>query len=91
MFESDEPYLAPNLSYILQNKMVHEINDYDIQLMLQLSYGVTIDKMDEKFEDLGITPSSKSSIEKKLNKLKIYFKASNNIHLVAIAKDLGLI
>lgn len=91
VYESDEPYLAPNLSYILQNKMVHEINDYDIQLLLQLSYGVPIDKMDEKFADLGIVPSSKSSIEKKLNKLKIYFKASNNIHLIAIAKDLGLI
>jgi hypothetical protein len=32
-----------------------------------------------------------SSIEKRINKLKIYFKANNNVHLIAIAKDLGLV
>ncbi|MGC1633782.1 MAG: response regulator, partial [Gelidibacter sp.] len=37
------------------------------------------------------TPNSLSSIEKKLNKLRIQFKANNAIHLVAIVKDLGLI
>ena len=32
-----------------------------------------------------------NSVEKRLNKLKDLFKANNAIHLVAIAKDLGLI
>ena len=91
VFEGEERYLAPNLNYILQNKMVHEIDDYDIQLLLLLSYGVPQEKMEERFVDLGIKPSSKSSIEKRINKLKTYFKANNTIHLVAIAKDLGLI
>lgn len=91
VFEGEERYVAPNLNYILQNKMVHEIDDYDIQLLLLLSYGVPQEKMEERFVDLGIKPSSKSSIEKRINKLKTYFKANNTIHLVAITKDLGLI
>ena len=44
-----------------------------------------------QFKNAGITPNSKSTIEKRLNKLKIYFKANNPTHLVAIAKDLGLV
>ena len=39
----------------------------------------------------NIKPSSLSSIEKRLNKLRIDFKANNAIHLVSTAKDLGLI
>ncbi len=91
VYKEEERYLAPNLNYILQNKMVDEIDDYDIQLLLLLSYGVPQEKMEERFVDLGIKPSSKSSIEKRINKLKTYFKANNTIHLVAMAKDLGLI
>jgi two-component system capsular synthesis response regulator RcsB len=43
------------------------------------------------FKHEGISPNSKSSIEKQVSKLKIYFKANNTVHLVAIAKDLGII
>ena len=35
--------------------------------------------------------NSNSSIEKRINKLKTYFKANDNVHLIAITKDLGLI
>lgn len=91
VFESDEKYIAPNLNYILRDKTLDQINNYDIQLLLQLSYGVSQDKMDEKFKDLGLEPNGKSSIEKRINKLKVYFKATNTINLIAIAKDLGII
>ena len=39
----------------------------------------------------GIIPNGNSSLEKRINKLKTYFKASNNVHLIAITKDLGLV
>ncbi len=91
VFENDSKHIAPNLSYIFKDKTVNEIDDYDIQLILQLSYGVSQDKMDIKFKDLGIEPNSKSTIEKRIGKLKDYFKATNTVHLIAIAKDLGLI
>ena len=61
-----------------------------IQLIKQLSIGVPQEKMDEKFKELGITPNSKSTIEKRVSKLKDYFKANNTVHLISIAKDLGI-
>ena len=91
VFESDQNYIAPNLSYILQNKALHEIDNYDIQLIQHLANGIAQDKMDTKFKELGIEPNSKSTIEKRIGKLKDSFKANNTVHLIAIAKDLGLI
>jgi two-component system capsular synthesis response regulator RcsB len=88
---TSEKFLSPELSYILQDKTINEIDNYDIQLIQQLSYGVPQESMDAKFVALGITPNSKSTIEKRISKLKIYFKANNTTHLVAIAKDLGLV
>lgn len=91
VFESDEKYIAANLAYIFQDKITHQIDDYDIQLIQHLALGVAQDKMDLKFKELGIEPNSKSTIEKRIGKLKDYFKANNTVHLIAIAKDLGLI
>lgn len=91
LFEGNTAYIASNLSYILQDKTIHEIDNYDIQLFKHLSNGVAQEKMHLKFEELGIEPNSKSTIEKRIGKLKDYFKANNTVHLIAIAKDLGLI
>lgn len=89
--KNSENYLSPELNYILQDKTVNEIDNYDIQLIKYLSKGVSQENMEATFKEAGITPNSKSTIEKRLNKLKIYFKANNPTHLVAIAKDLGLV
>lgn len=83
-------FISPEMEHILRDKSIDEIDDYDIQLIKQLAYGIPQEKMDAKFKELGISPSSKSSIEKRISKLKDYFKANNTIHLVAIAKDLGI-
>jgi two-component system capsular synthesis response regulator RcsB len=91
VYNGNTNYIAPNLSFILQDKTVHEIDNYDIQLIEQLSHGIAQEKMDLKFKELGIEPNSKSTIEKRIGKLKDFFKANNTVHLIAIAKDLGLI
>lgn len=88
--QEDKNYISPNLQHFLQNKLVHEIDIYDIELLKQLSKGIPQEKMDEKFRELGIIPNSKSTIEKRVGKLKDYFKANNTVHLIAIAKDLGI-
>lgn len=90
-FDTDEKYLSQEFNYMLRDKTANEIDNYDIQLIKYLSIGVSQDHMEAKFKEVGITPNSKSSIEKRINKLKVYFKANNPTHLVAIAKDLGLI
>ncbi|CAM3963115.1 response regulator [Flavobacterium cucumis] len=84
-------FISPDLANILQDKTAKEIDNYDIALLNHLANGVAIDDMVAMFKKSNITPNSKSAIEKRVAKLKDYFKASNNVHLIAIAKDLGVI
>lgn len=91
VFNSKEKYISPNIAHVFQDKTDNEIDDYDLELIKQLSNGVSQEEMEFKFKELGITPNSKSTIEKRISKLKIYFKANNTVHLIAMAKDLGLV
>jgi len=90
-FNAEGKFISAELSHILQNKEISEIDNYDIQLLKCLSVGVPQETMEAKFKELSITPKSKSNIEKSINKLKIYFKANNKVQLVSIAKDLGIV
>lgn len=87
----DKRYLSPEVSQAFNTKNNLEIDDYDIQLLMHLSHGLSQEDISDYFKKNNITPSSLSSIEKRLNKLRIDFKANNAIHLVATVKDLGLI
>jgi DNA-binding NarL/FixJ family response regulator len=86
----NQTYLSPQIAQALSNKADLEIDDYDIELIQLLSNGMSQDEISGYFKSKNITPSSLSSIEKRLNKLRIQFKANNAIHLVSIVKDLGL-
>lgn len=88
---SDEKYISQELAHILRDNTINEINSYDIKIIKYLSNGVSQGEMESRFLEDGIKPSSKSTIEKHINRLKIYFKANNTTHLVSIAKDLGLV
>jgi len=87
----DGVYLSPEVKNALNPNNELEIDEYDIQLLKQLSLGLSQDEISTLFSKENITPSSLSSIEKRLNKLRIQFKANNATHLVALVKDLGLI
>jgi hypothetical protein len=56
-----------------------------------LSKGYTIEETGLQFKELGIVPNGISSLEKRIGKLKTYFKANNNVHLISLAKDFGLV
>lgn len=84
-------YLSPEVAQAFNANNNLEIDDFDIQLLKQLSNGLSQEEISTHFKNNNISPSSLSSIEKRLNKLRIEFKANNAIHLVAIVKDLGLI
>jgi hypothetical protein len=82
IYRNDENQIALGLNYTLNDKSLHEIEAYDI------SFEVTIKRIHprrnfKKFKKYGIIPNGSSSIEKRINKLKIYFKANNNVHLIA--------
>jgi len=86
-----KPYLSPILANSIKRKEVFEVADYDIKLLTHLSEGLTQEEIAKHFHNRGVIPSSLSSIEKRLNRLKDEFRAKNIIQLVANAKDLGLI
>ncbi|MEZ4853762.1 response regulator transcription factor [Flavobacterium sp.] len=88
---TNKTYITPELDYLLQNKKTKEIDSYDISLLNYLADGVAIEQIETLFKKLNITPNSKSSIEKRVSKLKDYFKAKNTLNLIAITKDLGII
>lgn len=90
-YNDEKENISPELLYLLQDKNTSEIDNYDVQLIKYLSIGISQENIELEFKKEGIGPNSKSSIEKHINKLKIYFKANNTVHLVAIAKDLGII
>ena len=84
-------YLSPEVENALNPKTDLEIDNYDIQLVKHLSNGLSQEEISVLLKNQNISPNSLSTIEKRLNKLRIQFKANNAIQLVAIAKDLGLI
>lgn len=84
-------YLSPQVEAALRPKTTMEINDYDVALLNQLAKGLNQDEISEYFRQHNIKPSSLSTIEKHLQKLRIRFMAKNATQLVANAKDLGVI
>ena len=88
---SDQKFISPEVASALQEKNNFEIDDLDIQILKHLSSGTPQDEIIQIFKDLGIKPNSKSAMEKRLSKLKDFFKANNTIQLISIAKDMGII
>ena len=91
IYNSEKFYISPGLKNAIHPKKAIEISDYDIDVLQLLSEGNSQDNLPNLLEEKGIKPSSKSSIEKRLKFLKEHFNANNPTHLVAIAKDFGLI
>jgi len=88
---SNKLYLSPQINHALSHHTDLEINDYDISLISYISQGLSQEDISQIFKEKRMSPSSLSSIEKNLNKLKIQFDVKNTTHLIATAKDLGLI
>jgi DNA-binding NarL/FixJ family response regulator len=91
LVSKDQIYVSPQVEPALSPKRVLEIDDYDIALLTQLSKGLSQEDISVYFKSNAISPSSISTIEKRLNRLRVQFKANNAAHIVAIGKDLGLI
>lgn len=90
-YRNEEKILSSDLSFSFNDKALIEIESYDISILSLLAKGYILENISNEFKELSITPNGTSSIEKRINKLKIYFKANNNVHLIAIAKDFGLV
>ncbi|SHI73033.1 DNA-binding response regulator, NarL/FixJ family, contains REC and HTH domains [Mesonia phycicola] len=84
-------YFSKSLSNLYTNKCHQEIDNYDIELLRMLEQGYNQSEISKIFKRKKVSPSSTSTIEKRINNLKNYFKAKNTINLIAKSKDLGII
>jgi DNA-binding NarL/FixJ family response regulator len=88
---SESKYISPEVASALQEKNNYEIDDTDIKILKHLSAGTSQDDIVEIFKNSDVKANSKSALEKRLSRLKDFFKANNTVHLVAIAKDMGIV
>jgi Response regulator containing a CheY-like receiver domain and an HTH DNA-binding domain len=68
-----------------------DFTEYDINLLKLLSLGFTQSEIEIQFKKENIQPYSKSSIEKRLSELRDNLRAKNNIEMIVLCKDLGII
>jgi DNA-binding NarL/FixJ family response regulator len=68
-----------------------EFTEYDVNLIELLAKGWKQSEIEKHFKENKITPDSKSAIEKRLNDLRFELGAKNNIELIVICKDIGII
>lgn len=82
-----EQFVSRQLAQALIKRDDTEVSDYDIELVKQLSFGLSQSEISSYFKERSINPSSVSSIEKRLSRLKDQFRAKNPAQLVSILKD----
>jgi two-component system capsular synthesis response regulator RcsB len=91
IYNNEDRTVTHEIALALRDKTLFEIESFDISLLKSLSKGLTLDEISSDFKDSQLQPNGTSSLEKRISRLRIYFKANNNVHLIAIAKDLGLV
>lgn len=89
--QKSNTYVSPELKDALEANNHLDFSDYDIAILSRLADGLSQTEISKDFNKLNIKPASLSALEKRLSILKIEFKVNNSIHLIAVAKDLGLI
>ena len=90
IYSSESTYISPDVLSAMNKMESNDLDDEDIEILRLLSQGHTQASISTLLKQCGYT-SSTSAIEKRLNRLKSSFKASNTLHLIVIAKDLGII
>ncbi len=85
-------YYSHNLAQLLRSADdISQTDKYDELLLQLLAKGLKRDQIALYFEEKDLPARSLSSIEKRINKLKVLFDANTSEQLVAIAIDRGLI
>lgn len=68
-----------------------EFNSYDIKLLELLAKGYKQNEIKNYLKEHNMRPYSIRSIEKRLNELRESLGAKNNIEMIVICKDIGII
>ena len=89
--ERGETFNSSQIEEAMNQGNLIMLNDFEINLLSCVASGFTQDEIQDSFKRKNISPSSKSSIEKRLKELREEFNAKTTPHLISIVKDLNLI
>lgn len=84
-------YVPELLQSLLREASIFEIEAQDIELLNLLAKGCSQEEISVHFRNKNYSSASVSSVEKRINKLKIHFNSRNITHLISQTKDIGLI
>ena len=85
-------YCSPGIAQLLRNiDDISQTDKYDELLLQLLAKGLKREQIANYFQENDFPARSLSSIEKRINKLKVLFDAHTSEQLIAIAIDRGLI
>lgn len=88
---NNQRYLPRPLVQLIKQKNAHEFTEFDITIISLLSKGMRQKDIPAYLQKHQIRPSRLSSIEKRLNYMKVILNFSNNEQLVAYCKDMGIV
>lgn len=84
-------YVSEDSQQSLKEINSFEFSSFDIKIISLLAEGILQKNIPVYLQQENISPSSLSSVEKRLNTLKDLLQVNNNEQLVAFCKDLGII
>lgn len=91
VYNHEGKYVPEDLQNLLREASIFEIEEQDIELLDLLAKGYSQDQISVIFRNKNYSSASISSVEKRINKLKIHFNSRNITHLISQTKDIGLI
>jgi DNA-binding NarL/FixJ family response regulator len=83
-------YFPRHVSQLIRQKNSHDFTEFDIAIISLLASGIPQKNIPDHLEQRKMKPSGLSSVEKRLNHIKTVLDYSQNEHLVACCKDMGI-
>lgn len=86
-----EIYLAHTMRNAIRENNNYEFSKFDEKILNLLASGLSQKEISIHLKEIHFTPSSLSSVEKRIGMLKVILNVSNNQQLILLAKDLGVV
>lgn len=84
-------YISHNMKFPIKSVNTLEFSNFDITLLKLLSDGILQKNIPKKLQEQNIYPNSLSSVEKRINMMKLSLAAANTEELIAFGKNIGII
>lgn len=86
-----QPYLPYYVARELMRPNIYEFSDFDIQIVRLLSQGYQQNQIPSYLKENNISPSSLSSVEKRLNQIREQLGCAKNEQVVLACRNMGIL